>query len=132
VSIESVSPDPHVVGGGLVEQLDAEDGVLEALRRVAEVTVDGGPDQMGTGGQLPGVMLDGPLVHLPDPLGRAGHVARPHVEVGLAEPGARGEQFLAEPSRVVFESHRAVEHGGRVPVDLVFQLEEGSGHLLGV
>jgi hypothetical protein len=96
------------------------------------VPVDVGPDQVGAGGELPGVVFDRPVVHLPDLLRGARHVAGPHLQIGLTEPGAGGEQFVAEQPGLTLVSGHPIEHHVRVPGDLVLELQEGCGKPFGV
>ena len=118
-------PDLHVRRRVLVEQLYREHGVLEALRRVAEMPVDVGPDQMRTGLQLPSVVVDGPLVDLPDAPCRRGDVAAAHQHVRLTETGAGGEELVAERDRPLLVPDGILEGRGGVPEVLVLDLEQG-------
>ena len=80
----------------IVDQLDGEDRVLQALRRVAEVAVHPGEDQMRTRLQHRPAVVDGPGPDPVDPVDRRGDVALPHPHVGLAQPGAHDQLVRAD------------------------------------
>jgi hypothetical protein len=123
-------PDLHVGGGLLVEQFDGEHRVLQALGGVAEQPVDVGPDQVGSGLQLGGVVVGGPLLDLPDQPGGAGQVAATHHHVRDAEPGAVAQRVVTEPGGLPFHLGGAGQGGDGVPEIRVLDRQQRSRKLL--
>jgi hypothetical protein len=117
-------PDLHVHGGVLVEQLDREHRVLQALGRVAEQPVNVGPDQVDARLQLRRLLLDGPLVDLPDLPGGGGEVAVAHEHVRAAEPGPVQEHLIAQLGGPLLQLGRGGQRGGGVPEVVVLDRQQ--------